>query len=150
MIEVRIISDDKKQFLELLLLADEEVRMIDRYLERGDMFALYDKNDAKSICVVTYEEDGVYEIKNLATYPESQRMGYASYLIEFVFNFYKEKNAKSLLVGTGYGTSTVSFYKKCNFKEAYVIKNFFTNNYSNPIIEDGVLLVDMICLRREI
>ena len=115
MIEVRIISDDKKQFLELLLLADEEVRMVDRYLERGDMFALYDKNHAKSICVVTYEEDGVYEIKNLATYPEFQRKGYASYLIEFVFNFYKEKNAKSLLVGTGYGTSTVSFYKKCNY-----------------------------------
>lgn len=51
--------------------------MIDKYLDRGDMFVLYDKNDVKSICVVTYEEDVTYEIKSLAISAEFQRMGYA-------------------------------------------------------------------------
>ena len=50
--EIKIINENKKQFIDLLLLADEQESMIDRYLERGDLFALYD-NDLKSICVVT-------------------------------------------------------------------------------------------------
>lgn len=49
----KVISD-KKEFLELLLLADEQESMIDRYLERGDMYVLYD-NGLKACCVVTRE-----------------------------------------------------------------------------------------------
>ena len=40
--EIKKVISDKKEFLELLLLADEQEDMIDRYLERGDMFVLYD------------------------------------------------------------------------------------------------------------
>ena len=41
--------------------------MIETYLDRGDMFALYD-GGLKGICVVTREGDGIYELKNIATY----------------------------------------------------------------------------------
>jgi len=37
------IKENKKQYLDLLLLADEQEDMIDRYLERGTMYALYDE-----------------------------------------------------------------------------------------------------------
>ena len=53
--EIKQICENKKQFLELLLLADEQESMIDRYLERGELFALYDDGDLKSVCVVTQE-----------------------------------------------------------------------------------------------
>lgn len=43
---------NKKQFLSLLLLADEQENMIDRYLERGTMYVLND-NGVKAECVVT-------------------------------------------------------------------------------------------------
>lgn len=36
------INTNKKQYIELLLLADEQESMIDRYLERGEMFVLKD------------------------------------------------------------------------------------------------------------
>ncbi|MEX1308569.1 MAG: GNAT family N-acetyltransferase, partial [Eubacteriales bacterium] len=36
------ITENKKQYLDLLLLADEQEDMIDRYLTRGDMFVLDD------------------------------------------------------------------------------------------------------------
>ena len=39
---IRIIKDNKKKQIDLLLLADEQEDMIDKYLERGTMFALYD------------------------------------------------------------------------------------------------------------
>ena len=38
--EIRIIRERKKDFLELLLLADEQENMIDLYLDRGELFAL--------------------------------------------------------------------------------------------------------------
>ena len=52
--EIRIIRERKKDFLELLLLADEQENMIDLYLDRGELFALYD-GGLKSVCVVTEE-----------------------------------------------------------------------------------------------
>ena len=66
MLQVKEVTRNKKQYLELLLLADEQESMVDRYLERGDMFALYD-GDLKSICVVTNEGNGIYEIKSIST-----------------------------------------------------------------------------------
>ena len=38
--KIREIKENKKQFLSLLLLADEQENMIDRYLERGTMYVL--------------------------------------------------------------------------------------------------------------
>ena len=66
MINIVPILKNKKEFLELLLLADEQESMIDLYLERGEMYALYD-GDLKAACVITDEGNGVYEIKNIAT-----------------------------------------------------------------------------------
>lgn len=52
--EIRLITSNKKQFLDLLLLADEQESMIDKYLERGEMFALYD-DGLKAISVSVQE-----------------------------------------------------------------------------------------------
>ena len=40
--EFRTISDSKRAFLPLLLLGDEQEAMINRYLDRGTLWALYD------------------------------------------------------------------------------------------------------------
>ena len=61
--EIREITGDRKRFLPLLLLADEQESMVGRYLERGVMYVL-DDNGVKAECVVTDEGDGVLEIKN--------------------------------------------------------------------------------------
>ena len=73
--KIKKVSCDKKEYLDLLLLADEQESMIDKYLERGELFVL-DDNGIKAECVVTKETDGVYEIKNIAVKPDSQRKGY--------------------------------------------------------------------------
>ncbi len=61
-------KEDKRKYLELLLLADEQQDMIDRYLWRGELFAL-DDGGLRAVCVVTEEGGGVCEIKNLAVKP---------------------------------------------------------------------------------
>lgn len=62
------VTENKKRYLPLLLLADEQESMIDRYLEQGDLFALYD-GGLRTICVVCDKGAGEAEIKNLATAP---------------------------------------------------------------------------------
>jgi GNAT superfamily N-acetyltransferase len=74
--------ENKKQFLDLLLLADEQEDMIDKYLPSGDLFALYD-GDLKSVCVVVPINSEICELKNIATYEKYQGKGYGRALINF-------------------------------------------------------------------
>ena len=142
------ITNNKKAYLPLLLLADEEEAMLDRYLERGTMYVL-DDGGVKAECVVTDEGSGILEIKNLAVEPAYQKHGYGRTLIDFIAARYKTTH-RILQVGTGDSPSTVPFYEKCGFTRSHIIKNFFADNYSRPIYDGGVLLKDMVYLRREI
>ena len=142
------VIENKKRYLDLLLLADEQESMIDRYLERGELFVLED-NKVKAICVVTDEGDGVCELKNIAVVPEAQRQGYGKRLINYLSTHYSGRYSR-MIVGTGDVPSTVGFYKNCGFEYSHRVENFFTDNYDHPIIEDGVLLKDMIYLKRKI
>jgi Predicted P-loop ATPase fused to an acetyltransferase len=146
--EIKKITENKKQFLDLLLLADEQEDMIDRYLERGDMFALYD-NDLKSVCVVEAVDHETCDLKNIATYIEQQGKGYGRALIKYISDFYKGKY-NTILVGTGDVPTILSFYESCGFENAYRVKNFFTDNYDHPMFEEGVQLVDMVYLKKEL
>ncbi len=140
------IKENKKQYFPLLLLADEQEDMIDRYLDKGTMYVL-DDNGVKSECVVTDGGNNILEIKNIATIPEYQGQGYAKALIDFLVSEYAGKYA-ILQVGTGDSPLTVPFYEKCGFVRSHRIPNFFTDHYDHPIYECGVQLVDMVYLRR--
>lgn len=145
---IRVIHKNKKRFLPLLLLADEQENMIDRYLERGTMYVLED-GGVKAECVVTDEGGGILELKNLAVEPESQRKGYGKALIDFLVCKYKGRYSV-LQVGTGDSPLTIPFYEKCGFVRSHKIENFFTDNYDHPIYECGVQLTDMIYLQKYI
>lgn len=146
--EIREVKENKKEYISLLLLADEQEDMIDRYLELGTMYVL-DDCGIKSECVVTDEGSRILEIKNISVYPEFQGKGYGRNLISFLSEFYKE-DFDTLQVGTGDSPLTIPFYEKCGFKRHHIIKNFFVENYDHPIFECGVQLIDMIYLQRDI
>ena len=80
-VEIRRVETNKKQYLALLLLADEQEDMIDRYLERGSMYVLED-DGVKAECVVTDEGGGVLELKNIAVEPDFQGKGYGKALFK--------------------------------------------------------------------
>ena len=147
-VTVRIINDSKKDFLDLLLLADEQEDMIDRYLERGTLFALYD-GELKSVCVVTDEGEGVLEIQNLATYERDQRQGYASKLIDHIVEHYRSQYDR-IILGTGDVPGILAFYERRGFMATHRLPDYFTLNYDHPMIEDGVLLKDKVYLERKL
>ena len=145
---VEQVTEEKKRYLSLLLLADEQENMIDRYLDRGTMFIL-DDGGVKGECVVTDEGNGVLEIKNLAVEPACHRMGYGKALIDYVAAKYRGQYAV-LQVGTGDSPFTIPFYEACGFVRSHKIKNFFVDHYDHPIYEGGVQLTDMIYLQRDL
>jgi GNAT superfamily N-acetyltransferase len=146
--EIKIIENNKKDFLDLLLLADEQENMIDKYLDRGTLFALYD-NGLKSICVVTDESNGIYEIQNLATYEQFQRKGLGRHLVNYVCNYYKDKGT-TMIVGTGDVPFTVSFYERCGFSLSHRLENYFLEHYDKPMFEDGIQLKDKVYFKMDL
>lgn len=142
------IKENKKQYLSLLLLADEQENMIDRYLDKGHMFVLVDDDSVKAECVVTDEGDGILEIKSLAVDPSMQKKGYGRAMIDFITENFRNRYT-ILQVGTGDSPLTVPFYEKCGFERSHFIKNFFIDNYDHPIYECGVILKDMVFFRKK-
>lgn len=140
------VKDDKKRHLSLLLLADEQENMIDRYLERGTMYVLED-GGIKAECVVTDEGNGVLELKNIAVDPAFWGRGYGRALIDFIVSTYSGRYSV-LQVGTGDSPATLPFYEACGFCRHHLVKNFFVEHYDHPIFEGGVRLVDMVYLQR--
>jgi len=146
--EITQVKEHKKQYLSLLLLADEQEDMIDRYLERGTMYLLKD-DGVKAECVVTEEGDGILEIKNIAVAPDCQRKGYGKALIDFLVEKYRG-HYSMLYVGTGESPQTLSFYERCGLTRSHVVKNFFLDHYDHPIYECGIQLKDMVYFKRKL
>ena len=144
------VATDKKRYLSLLLVGDEQESMIDRYLERGEMFVMVDGADIPvAVAVVTDEGDGVLELKNLAVAPLFQRKGYGREMIAYLCGRYRGR-FQVLVAGTGDSCQTLSFYGSCGFVYSHTVTDFFTKNYDHAIIEDGKLLKDMIYFKRGI
>ena len=140
--QIKRITHNKKQYLSLLLLADEQEDMIDRYLERGTMYVL-DDDGVKAECVVTDEGNGTLELKNIAVKPDVQGRGYGKALVDYIIRTYAGQYAV-LQVGTGDSPATIPFYEACGFRRHHLVKNFFTDHYDHPIYECGVQLLSLI------
>ena len=142
------LKTDKKQVLDLLLLADEQESMIDRYLERGTLYALED-GGIQAVCVVTDEGGRTAEIKNLAVRPERQRTGLGRRMIRHVEEVCRGRY-DTLLVGTGESPLTLPFYAACGFTYSHRVPNIFVDHYDHPEMECGKRLTDMIYLKKSL
>lgn len=145
--EIKKVDENRKKYIDLLLLADEQESMIDKYIDKGDMFVLNVNAFAVAECIVVNNGKGEYEIKNIAVVPEKQGKGYGKKLVEFVFSYYND--CEIMYVGTGDSDLTIPFYESCGFEESHRVKNFFTDNYDKPIFESGKQLIDMVYLMRK-
>ncbi len=143
------VKENRKQYLPLLLLADEQEDMIGRYIGRGRMFILEEDGQAVAEILITDEGDGIAEIKSLAVTPEHQGEGLGRALIEYAADLCRGEFSV-LQVGTGDSPLTLPFYEHCGFTRHHVLKNFFTDNYSHPIFEGGEQLRDMVFLRKDL
>ena len=87
--EIREITGDKRRYLPLLLVGDEQEEMVMRYLPHGSLFVCFDP-DPCAVAVVADEGDGCCELKNLAVEPCRQRQGHGRRMVAFVVRRYAE------------------------------------------------------------
>lgn len=139
----------KEDFMPLLIIGDEQVSMIKKYLGKCHLYAEFIGKKAISVCAVIKVDNTTLEVKNLAVLPSMQNKGFGKRILTYIENRYK-RSYKTVILGTGDSKQTVSFYEKCGYKRYSVIKNFFTDNYDHPIYENGKQLVDMIYFKKEI
>lgn len=148
--KIERVETDRKRFLELLLLADEQESMINRYLYRGELYVCYEPEGMPAcVAVVTDEGDGICELKNIAVAPSCRRMGYGRQMIDYLCRLYG-CDFLFMTVGTGCSRHTISFYEHCGFSYSHSLPDFFTLNYDHPIIEEGQVLRDMLYFRKRI
>ena len=129
--DIKEVKEGKKQYLDLLLLADEQENMIDRYLTNGTMYVLED-DGVKSECVVLDVGGGVLELKNIATDPQFHGKGYGKALIEFIINKY-QGDYSILQVGTVDSPSTIPFMKSAALPVLVFLRTSLLNHYDHPI-----------------
>lgn len=147
--KIREITENKRNYIDMLLLADPQEDMIEQYLDDGEMFLLEENGEPKTICVVKRLKDRKCELKNIVTAEKDRGKGYGKSMIHFICEHYSNQY-DTIYVGTGNCRKTLDFYEKCGFVNSHMVMNFFVDHYEQPIYEDGVRLVDMVYLKKNL
>ena len=136
---------------DLLLLADPSRDLIDDYLKRSDVFAAIHNGEILGVLVLCPMTDEMAEIKNLAVKPEYQGRGIGRYLIEHAVLIAASSKQKSICIGTANSSSAqLSLYQKLGFEITEIKRDFFINNYPEPIYENGIQAKHMLVLTRQL
>lgn len=146
MIEIRRIEGDRMPYRSLLLEADEDERMLDKYFYKGELFAVYD-GALKAACILMPLSPDECELMNIAVVADARRKGYGRKLLEHLFAHAKG-GYQTMVVRTGDSPMTIPFYEGAGFTVCERVKDYFPQHYGHPIIEDGLELRDQIVLRR--
>lgn len=131
----------------LFLLADPLEAMIKRYFPGGNCYVALSDDQIIGEYIILQKENAVWELMNMAVEASFQGKGIGQQLLSHAIVTVKTVGGKKLEVGTGNSsTQQLHFYQKNGFHIARVEKNFFTKNYPNQIIENGIVCKDKIIL----
>lgn len=145
--EIKKIEKNKENFMELLLEADPEKEIVQRYLEKGELYVGGDEGKTVCVCVVIKYDENTCELKNIATLPESRGKGFAGKLIKYIFEVYKNQ-FKRMIVGTT--ENMIPFYVLNGFTQYHhTVKNFFIDNYKEEIWDGNLQCIDMYYYSKE-
>ena len=134
-------KENKEKYMNLLLEADPEKEVIQKYLQDGELFVLTYKEEVVNVAVITKVDENTCELKNIATKENYRGQGYAKKMIKYLFDNYKQKY-KKMIVGTT--ENNIPFYVKQGFdKYEKTIKNFFIDNYKKEIWDGDLRCTDI-------
>lgn len=145
--EIKKIEKNKSDYMKLLLEADPEKEIVQRYLEKGELYIGEDEGKTVCVCVVIKYDENTCELKNIATLPEARGKGFAGKMIKYIFEVYKNQ-FKRMIVGTT--ENMIPFYVLNGFtKYHHTVKNFFIDNYKEEIWDGNLQCIDMYYYSKE-
>ena len=89
--KIRKIDSNKLDYKDLLLEADPEIEVVKEYIDKGDMYVLFDNEIPVAEILITKVNDEECELKNIATSKTARGKGYAGILISHVFEIYSKE-----------------------------------------------------------
>ena len=148
--KVRKLLEDEKIPYDLLLLADETIEAIDKNIKDSEIYILESAKKIIAIYVLQIIDKNKIEIKYIAVDTEYQGKGIGTFLLRDATNKAKVKGFKIIIISTGDASKQLYLYQKEGFEIYGKKKNFFINNYPEPIYENGKRLKHMIMLKKTI
>jgi ribosomal protein S18 acetylase RimI-like enzyme len=148
----RVISKDSVPF-DLLLLADETIEAIERYIHDCDVYVAKEGDQSLPVAVFALYKisDAVVEIKNIAVLESLQGQGLGSHLIKELKRIATMNKYETVIVGTPFCSfRQLHFYEKNGFTRYGMRKGFYLMYYPETIIENGIMLNDMVMLKLDL
>ncbi|GAB1137859.1 GNAT family N-acetyltransferase [Shewanella algae] len=134
----------------LLLLADPSREAVQAYLRDCLLLRALDTEDrllGLALLQLTPASTKIQaEVKNLAVHPDHQGQGIGKWLLQQCQTLSREKGLDSLWIATGNSSLTqLGLYQKCGFRIKGIVPDFFAA-YPEPIVENGILCLDLLLL----
>lgn len=147
----RKLNQGNKIPYDLLLLADETIEAINKYIFDSDLYIVEQEDKVIAIYALYSLNHNEIEIKNIAVDSAFQGQGIGRFLLHDAIIKGKAMKYKTIIIGTAdTAVKQLRLYREVGFEKFEIKKGFFINNYPAPIIEDGIQLKDMVMLRKVI
>ncbi|WP_106498226.1 GNAT family N-acetyltransferase [Lentibacillus sp. Marseille-P4043] len=149
--EIRKLRSNETPPMDLLLLADPSRKMIEEYLTSGHCYVAIMEKVMMGVYVTTETNPETVEIANIAVMYGKQGRGIGKKLVKHAINNARTRGFTKIEIGTGNSSiGQLALYQKCGFRIVGILKDFFTKNYPEKIIENGIVCRDMIRLEMDL
>lgn len=135
----------------LLELADPSREHINSYLENGTCYIAKLGSQSIGALVLERVNETTLEIKNIAISESEQGKGYGKVLLLHAEELSRQESYKKLIIATGNSSiGQLALYQKAGFEIDGIEKNFFLENYIDPIFENGIQCKHKIFLSKKL
>ncbi|WP_339254675.1 GNAT family N-acetyltransferase [Paenibacillus sp. FSL P2-0136] len=149
--EIRALHTGEPPPTELLLLADPSPKLVEDYVARGQCFVAEADQQVVGVYVLLPTRPETAELVNIAVNEEFQGQGIGKQLVNHAIQEAKRLRFKTLEIGTGNSSiGQLALYQKCGFRITGIDRDFFIRHYSEEIYENGMQVIDMIRLSKDL
>ena len=132
---------------DLLLLADPNRSLVEVYLKDSMVLGNVEHGEVRGVIVIAPLSPVSWEIKNVAVSPRYQGKGIGTFLLRTALDLCEERGAQEVWIGTGNSSlNQLGLYQKIGFRMVEIVKDFFSEKYTEPIVENGITCRDMVRL----
>ncbi|TFE01598.1 GNAT family N-acetyltransferase [Jeotgalibacillus salarius] len=142
--------EQRNDYIDWLLLADDSKNAVLSYLEDGDLYAVHTQGMIVGVVLLILLSKSTVELKNIAVAADFRGKGIGKAVIEEVVQMNAEKGFTSMVVGTANSSiENLVFYQKAGFRMMSIKKDFFAD-YEPPVYENGIRAFDMVMFERKL
>lgn len=134
---------------DLLELADPSRQQIEAYLKTGTCHVGKIASAIVGLVLLDRIAPAVMEIKNIAVSAAEQGRGFGKLLLRYSEAVSRASGCQRLVIGTGNSSiGQLALYQKEGFEIVSIERNFFLDNYPEPIFENGIPCKHKIVLEK--